>query len=382
MEVDEIVHRDLKPDNVLFHEGAWKIADFGIARFIEEATRSSTLKDCLTQEYAAPEQWRSERATHATDIYALGCIGFCLLTGGPPFTTDPSEQHQQSPVPSFECADPRLRTLITLMLRKLAPTRPTLLRVEQLLTEIVQHPYTDSSSNAASLLAAVGAEVGIQEQQREAAAEADRRVSQERSALGRAAIEVLSDNLERLWGRIHSNAPNATRHGGAGFQLQCLLGRAVLEAYLPQPTEVCAKGELPKAGWDLVLRGFIRVYGITGVPQGANGVVWVAILLYAKAKGKADYRWHEVSFSKAMDSVPFCSPTSVDADRALALGNRPVLITVEQHVTRIAHGPLEVDDEKEAEFHERWIWLLATAAKNELGYPADIPFSWPPRMLR
>ena len=53
-EVGEIVHRNLKPDNILYHEGLWKIADFGIARFVEEATASNTLKDCLSPFYAAP----------------------------------------------------------------------------------------------------------------------------------------------------------------------------------------------------------------------------------------------------------------------------------------------------------------------------------------
>jgi eukaryotic-like serine/threonine-protein kinase len=74
-EVGELIHRDLKPANVLWHEGRWKIADFGIARFVEESTSLHTLNHCLTPEYAAPEQWRFESATHATDVYALvACI--------------------------------------------------------------------------------------------------------------------------------------------------------------------------------------------------------------------------------------------------------------------------------------------------------------------
>ena len=67
-EVGNLVHRDLKPDNVLFQNGKWKIADFGIARFIQDVTASNTLKDCLSPLYAAPEQWRLERATHVTDM--------------------------------------------------------------------------------------------------------------------------------------------------------------------------------------------------------------------------------------------------------------------------------------------------------------------------
>jgi len=78
-EVRDIIHRDLKPDNVLLHKNKWKIADFGIARFVEESTSLNTLKGYLTPPYAAPEQWKMERATHATDVYALGCIGYKLL---------------------------------------------------------------------------------------------------------------------------------------------------------------------------------------------------------------------------------------------------------------------------------------------------------------
>lgn len=47
-ELPDIVHRDLKPQNVLFHSGRWKVADFGIARFVEETTSVRTLKDCLS----------------------------------------------------------------------------------------------------------------------------------------------------------------------------------------------------------------------------------------------------------------------------------------------------------------------------------------------
>jgi len=56
-EVSTITHRDLKPANILFHEGRWKIADFGIAKFVEDSTSLQTLRNCLTPAYAAPEQW-------------------------------------------------------------------------------------------------------------------------------------------------------------------------------------------------------------------------------------------------------------------------------------------------------------------------------------
>jgi serine/threonine protein kinase len=60
-EVPDVVHRDLKPGNILLHEERWKVADFGIARFVEESTSLRTLKECLSPRYAAPEQWLYER---------------------------------------------------------------------------------------------------------------------------------------------------------------------------------------------------------------------------------------------------------------------------------------------------------------------------------
>jgi eukaryotic-like serine/threonine-protein kinase len=38
LEVQDVVHRDLKPGNVFKHDGRWKVADFGIARFVEVST--------------------------------------------------------------------------------------------------------------------------------------------------------------------------------------------------------------------------------------------------------------------------------------------------------------------------------------------------------
>ena len=117
-EVADIVHRDLKPGNVLFHEGRWKVADFGIARFVEDSTSLRTLKDCWTPAFAAPEQWRLERATGATDLYSLGCIAFVLLTGRPPFCgPDIREQHLSSEPPSLDVPTPLMSSLVSMLLR-------------------------------------------------------------------------------------------------------------------------------------------------------------------------------------------------------------------------------------------------------------------------
>jgi serine/threonine protein kinase len=81
----DVVHRDLKPANVLLYQGHWCLADFGIARYAAATTAPDTRKHSMTPPYAAPEQWRAEHATSATDVYAFGVMMFQMLQGHLPF---------------------------------------------------------------------------------------------------------------------------------------------------------------------------------------------------------------------------------------------------------------------------------------------------------
>jgi serine/threonine-protein kinase len=76
-----LVHRDVKPQNLLISRGsgAVKIADFGIARAVEEAGITSTGLVLGTRPYMAPEQLEGGKLTPATDVYALGVLGRELL---------------------------------------------------------------------------------------------------------------------------------------------------------------------------------------------------------------------------------------------------------------------------------------------------------------
>ena len=69
-----VVHRDLKPENVLLLGGRWCLADFGISRYAEAATAPDTRKYSMSPRYAAPEQWRFERAGTQADVYAFGVV--------------------------------------------------------------------------------------------------------------------------------------------------------------------------------------------------------------------------------------------------------------------------------------------------------------------
>lgn len=90
-----VIHRDLKPENVLLgdNKGEVVIADFGIARFLEDdlftAVETQDTSRLANFVYAAPEQRaRGCEATPATDIYALGLILNEMLTGDVPQGTD------------------------------------------------------------------------------------------------------------------------------------------------------------------------------------------------------------------------------------------------------------------------------------------------------
>jgi serine/threonine protein kinase len=85
-----LFHRDVKSGNVLIDEnGTAMLTDFGLAkgRAYTVLTRAGQVMGTL--DYLAPELIKGEQATKSTDIYALGCLVFECLTGGPPFAGKP-----------------------------------------------------------------------------------------------------------------------------------------------------------------------------------------------------------------------------------------------------------------------------------------------------
>ena len=101
----EVVHRDVKPANLLLdREGVVRVADFGIAS--AAGTQSLTMTGTVlgTAGYLSPEQAQGERATAASDRYALAVVAFELLSGSRPFasdsTTAEAAAHVHAPVPS------------------------------------------------------------------------------------------------------------------------------------------------------------------------------------------------------------------------------------------------------------------------------------------
>ncbi|MFI6008222.1 serine/threonine-protein kinase [Streptomyces sp. NPDC051243] len=105
-----IVHRDIKPGNLLLDaDGTLKIGDFGIARFLDDpgAALTATGQIVGTSLYLAPERALGQPAGPPSDVYALGCVLYQLLTARPPFHADTAvailHQHlDTAPVPPRE----------------------------------------------------------------------------------------------------------------------------------------------------------------------------------------------------------------------------------------------------------------------------------------
>jgi serine/threonine-protein kinase len=80
-----VVHRDLSPKNILISaDGVVKIADFGIARVLEQPSRTMSGVIKGTPLYMAPEQIFGDRADERTDVFALGLILREMLSGEHP----------------------------------------------------------------------------------------------------------------------------------------------------------------------------------------------------------------------------------------------------------------------------------------------------------
>jgi len=249
-------------------------------------------------------------------------------------------------------------------LRKVAASRPSLSRVRGLLADIVAKPQQTNSSGSLGTLASVADHVSSKEQEAQAQQEAEKAARNARAALAQSAHEILADSVERLWGKIHSQAGNAQRVRSGKDVLECRLGNGQLVINLSKQNNVDL-GAFPISGWDVVAFSEIKVN------QSQPRYCWSASLWFAKFKGATDYRWYEASYwsSAGREFHPYSEMPGRDAD--LAASNVGCSVN-------FAFGPVTIDDEHEDEFHERWIWLFSKAAVGQLRQPSQMPFSWPP----
>jgi serine/threonine-protein kinase len=99
-----VVHRDVKPGNLLLNSrGEVSVADFGVASAVGLDSMTMTGTVLGTAGYLSPEQAKGERATPASDRYALGVVAYELLTGERPFASESATAeaaaHVHAPIP-------------------------------------------------------------------------------------------------------------------------------------------------------------------------------------------------------------------------------------------------------------------------------------------
>ena len=164
-----IVHRDIKPENILLHEGHAIVADFGIGKALAAARETSTLTQVGmmigTPAYMSPEQAAGEELDGRSDLFALGCVMYEMLTGEAAFSaptaaaliarrfvhTPPSVSTSRREVP------PALASLVQQLLARDAVDRPASASdvVTQLRTPSAPQPVVARGADAASNTIAV-----------------------------------------------------------------------------------------------------------------------------------------------------------------------------------------------------------------------------------
>ena len=119
-----MVHRDVKPGNILVRpDGSVKLTDFGIAWSARSVALTRTGQVIGTPQYLSPEQAEGRLASPASDVYALGLIGYECLAGHPAFDGDNAvtialKQVQKEPEPLSDDVPDDVRNLICRALAK------------------------------------------------------------------------------------------------------------------------------------------------------------------------------------------------------------------------------------------------------------------------
>jgi serine/threonine-protein kinase len=311
----------------------------------------------MTPPYAAPEQWRHERATSATDVYAVGVIAHEILTGALPFPgpsqDDFRDQHLLEPPPAIPGAPSALAALVSDCLSKSVGARPTAQLLRARLDRAARPP---ASRGLASLQDANLAEA---ERRSQAAVESSRQLTadEQRSALLADAERSYASISEALFQAImrEASSAQAKRDPDVG-NWQISLGRARMEM-----TPMKSPAAWSPAGlFDLVAVGTVAV-SFSGDPSGYQGRAHS--LWFADAQTEGAYQWFETGFTlmALMREIPAYEPFPLDGgdDAALAL-------RLGAHTHRVAHAftPLAVGDLDD--FIDRWAEWFGAASQGQL----------------
>ncbi|MQS17647.1 serine/threonine protein kinase [Streptomyces kaniharaensis] len=362
-----VVHRDLKPENVLLLNGRWCLADFGIARYAEATTAQQTYKFAGTLAYMAPERWKGERATSASDIYALGVLAYELLEGITPFTGpyehDFRDQHLHGTPPPLTTAPALLAALITECLFRAPQGRPSAGNILERLRRI---PAAAFSGGLAALAEANRVEAARRaETDRQASAEAseaDRRRDLFEAA--RASLSLISEELLKTITNIVSTAE--VRKGNEGAWT-VRLSDAQLTFTSAKQADLSAWATGSGAPFDVIAHATISLR----IPQNRMGYEGRShSLWYADAQVAERYQWFETAFmaSPLRSVMPAMDPFALNPHHESlgAVSPGMAMNQVAWPFTPLVIGDLD-------EFIDRWTNWLAQAATGQLGHPSTMP---------
>lgn len=363
---DKVVHRDIKPENILLVDGEWCLADFGISRYAEATTDAATKKYAFTPAYCAPERWRHERATSASDIYSIGVLMHELLTGAPPFPGPSSEeyceQHLQGQVPLIEGAEPGMVAMCVQCLYKAPGARPS---ASDLLARLSRIEEPSASQSRAKLASANLIEV---QRQAEGSRQRSRATSEAagRAELYQAAVASYPNVISSLLDVVEKEAPVAKLFRGKDPAARVIIGDAVLSiSSIRRTLDDPWNWDAPD--FDVIAHASIQLaipvdhYGY----DGRSHSLW-----YCDAVESDFFAWYETAFMSntfARDhspTNPFALPPGEKSAKALWTGIAEYSLA----------WPFErLEPNSPEEFVKRWTGWLADAATGRLQYPSRMP---------
>ena len=358
----DIVHRDIKPENVLLLEDHWCLADFGISKYADATTAPDTRKYAMTPRYAAPEQWRGERACGATDVYSMGVVAYELLAGKPPFAgpgdSDFRDQHLHETPHPIQGIPTNLQSLIDECLYKRPETRPN---PQNLLTRLKRsvQPTSEAGQRLQLANAIVVNQQAEQDQERsKAITEVERRQEM---------LKAASQSLENILGLLHNeiveNAPATESSRKAHIGTWCL-NEAILNVGPLYELSVPATKGAPfeVVGYSSIT---LRIPRDQFGYEGRCHSLW-----YCDAQEDGVYRWYETAFminpiiSRSVPIDPFALNPGQDAYNAISPG-------IQEYQPAWPFTPIDQGDEDD--FIERWIRWFAAAAQGKLEHPKMMP---------
>ena len=363
---DRVVHRDLKPENILLWETNWCLADFGIARYAAATTSADTRKFSMTSRYAAPEQWRFERATSRTDVYALGILAYELVAGQRPFSgpreADFRDQHLHNDPSELPRTVPTaLQSLITQCLYKAPEARPTpgtvLTRLQTDLNHSLQAVQRLQEANLAVVEQRAEAQRGLSIAETEAL---------RRAELFETAEQALSTIFATLRSQVTAAAPSSAPSGGREWPLipneARLYVEEICQASRPSTADRYSLPFDVIAYSTMVLKIPSNRYGY----EGRSHSLW-----YCDAQEEGVFRWYETAFmvSPLIPSRGVMDPFALDPLAEDAVGAVAPIMSGFQ----VAWPFTPIDQGQEQDFVERWMNWFADAAQGRLDHPRTMP---------